>query len=65
MLDLIHKTAFTGVGFGLAPRTEIDTISRNLLSKGEISEKERSELLNFHSILNNYLNTNSLEERQS
>ena len=45
MLDLIKKTLFTGVGLAAMTADKIEELARELVQKGELSEKDGRELV--------------------
>ena len=45
MIDLIKKTMLTGIGLALQTRDEVEELAKEFMSKGEMSEKEGTKLL--------------------
>lgn len=45
MFDLIKKTLLTSVGFGVITKEKIEEIGKELIKKGEVTEKEGKEFI--------------------
>ena len=45
MFDLIKKTMLTGVGLAAMTRDKVEELARELIEKGEMTEKEGKELV--------------------
>ena len=45
MFDLIKKTLLTGVGLAVLTKDKVEDLARELVRKGELSEKEGKELI--------------------
>ena len=60
MIDLVKKTLLTGIGLALQTRDEVETLVKDFVSKGEMSEKEGTKFL--EELLKRYDNTRHLLE---
>jgi len=45
MFDLIKKTLLTSVGFGILTKEKIEELGKELIKKGEVTEKEGKEFI--------------------
>ena len=46
MFDLLKKTLLTSVGFGVMTKEKIEELGKELIKKGEVTEKEGKEFIN-------------------